>query len=75
MVSVAAEHGQSSPRYDLGTFYKWGTGVKQDYQEAIKWYRLAAEDGVSSAQFNLAEIYADGHGPGGGAEDLSEALV
>jgi TPR repeat protein len=72
---MAAERGLSSAQNDLGTFYKWGAGVKQDYQEAIKWYRLAAEDGLPSAQFNLAELYADGHGLGGGPEDLFEARV
>ena len=37
-------------------------GVRQDYAEAAKWYRLAAELGLSSAQVNLGSIYAGGRG-------------
>ncbi len=33
--------------------YETGRGVAQDYAEALKWYRLAAEQGVAIAQFNL----------------------
>ena len=42
--------------------YEEGFGVKQDYAEAAKWYRQAAEQGQGNAQFNLAEMYLDGLG-------------
>ena len=32
----------------LGDMYKNGRGVKQDEQEAAKWYRLAEENGITS---------------------------
>ena len=42
--------------------YSNGDGVPQDYQEVLKWYRLSAEQGVASAQFNLGVMYANGEG-------------
>ena len=32
-------------------------GVEQDYVEAVKWYRLAAEQGNADAQYNLGVAY------------------
>ena len=37
-------------------------GVEMDYEEAAQWYRMAAEQGDSDAQFNLATMYANGDG-------------
>lgn len=34
--------------------YFTGYEVQQDYAEAVKWYREAAEQGFIEAQFNLA---------------------
>ena len=42
--------------------YKNGQGVPQDYAEAVKWYRLAADQGIASAQFNLGNMYFNGQG-------------
>src|SRR5258708_32324707 len=42
--------------------YDKGQGVQQNYVEALKWYRLAAETGNSHAQDNLGLMYANGHG-------------
>ena len=42
--------------------YEDGLGVPQDYKEAVKWYRLSAEQGYAIAQYNLAVIYYDGRG-------------
>ena len=33
--------------------YGAGRGVPQDDAEAVRWYRLAAEQGEASAQYNL----------------------
>jgi uncharacterized protein len=40
--------------------YDNGNGVVQDYAEAVKWYRLAAEQGNAQAQYNLGLMYANG---------------
>ena len=42
--------------------YDNGLGVPQDYKEAVKWYRLSAEQGHASAQINLGNMYAEGQG-------------
>jgi TPR repeat protein len=34
----------------------------QDYAEAVKWYRKAAEQGDVKAQSNLGVMYASGQG-------------
>jgi TPR repeat protein len=39
-----------------------GLGVPQDYTEATKWYRKAAEQGDAKAQYNLGYMYNDGCG-------------
>ena len=39
-----------------------GQGVAQDYAEAVKWWSLAADQGIPEAQFSLAMCYAKGHG-------------
>jgi TPR repeat protein len=42
--------------------YNRGQGVPQDYSEAVKWYRLAAEQGSANAQYVLGIMYANGRG-------------
>jgi uncharacterized protein len=42
--------------------YDKGHGVPQNYAESMKWYRLAANQGVASAQTNLGVMYSKGHG-------------
>ena len=39
--------------------YEDGQGVTQDYDEAIKWYTLAAEQDEIMAQSNLGHLYAN----------------
>ena len=47
-------------QFILGAPDNDGQGVPQDYQEAVKWYRLATEQGDAQAQFNLGLMYRDG---------------
>ena len=49
-------------RRDLGWCYANGEGVPQDFQEAVKWYRKAAEQGHADAQNNLGNRYYKGDG-------------
>ena len=42
--------------------YDNGQGVPEDDKEAVKWYRLAAEQGYAKAQDNLGIMYATGEG-------------
>jgi TPR repeat protein len=68
---VAAEQGNAASQFNLGLMYDTGESVTQDYQEAVRWYRLAAEQGYANAQFNLAVMYAKGYGV---AQDYQEAI-
>jgi hypothetical protein len=36
--------------------------VAQNYAEAARWYRLAADQGIAAAQSNLGILYANGQG-------------
>ena len=40
---AAAEQGDAEAQFNLGVRYRDGTGVPQDDAEAVRWYRLAAE--------------------------------
>jgi TPR repeat protein len=42
--------------------YLEGKSVPQNYLEAVKWYRKAAEQGYAFAQKTLAFMYLKGHG-------------
>ena len=68
---VATEQGDAVSQFNLGLMYDTGEGVTQDYQEAVRWYRLAAAQGYVNAQFNLAVMYANGYGV---AQDYQEAI-
>jgi TPR repeat protein len=46
----------------LGLIYQLGEGVPKDYVEAVRWYRLAAEQGDPGAQVDLALVYERGQG-------------
>ncbi len=62
--------GDAYVQYSLGFMYKDGQGVTQDYKEAAKRFRLAAEQGIVDAQFNLARLYSKGQGV---TQDYKEA--
>jgi TPR repeat protein len=40
--------------------YERGRGVVRNYAEALKWFRLAADQGFAFAQFNLGLFYEKG---------------
>ena len=51
--------------------YSKGQGVPQDDKEAIKWWRLAVEQGDAEAQCNLGVMYYEGIGV---PQDYEEAV-
>ena len=44
----------------LGVMYENGFGVAQDHEMSLHWYRKAAEQEDSTAQFNLARMCYQG---------------
>ena len=51
-----AKQGDVKAQKALGFMYAAGKGVRQDYAEAIKWYRLAAAQGDAEGQCRLAQL-------------------
>ena len=44
---IEAKKGNAVARYNLGAMYSvYNRGLLQDYKEAMKWYRLAADQGL-----------------------------
>ena len=52
-----AEQGDLATQFVLGKMHSNGRGVPKDYLEAVKWYKLAAEQGLAQAQYELAMLY------------------
>ena len=52
--------------------YRTGQGVSRDDKEAMRWYRLAAEQGDADAQYYLGIGYATGHGVEKNAEKAKD---
>lgn len=48
--------------YLMGVMYEYGYGVEADLQEALRWYRQAAEQGLPQAQNSLGFMYSLGLG-------------
>jgi len=51
--------------------YGAGEGVPEDDAEAVRWYRLAADQGQAGAQNSLGFMYANGQGV---PQDYAEAV-
>ena len=49
LIKPLAEQGLPEAQVNLGLMYDRGQGVPQDYAEALKWYRKAAEQGNAKA--------------------------
>ncbi len=64
--------------HHLGQMYFNGDGLPQDYAEAVRWFRRAAEQGFTEAQYNLGQMYNNGQSvpqdyAAAGLLDLDEA--
>ena len=57
-----AEQGDAAAQHKLGVMYDNGDGVLVNKAEALKWYRKAAEQGDSDAQYWL-KIYSKLNNP------------
>ena len=68
----AKEKGSVNAITYLGWMYGTGTGVMQDYEKAVEFYRQAAEAGEANAMNNLGIIYE--YEKYGQKKNLQEAL-
>ena len=51
-----AKSGDVISQYQLGEHYAEADGVDQDYEEALKWARQAADQGNPKAKYRMASI-------------------
>jgi TPR repeat protein len=61
-LKLAAAEGDADKQYELAKLYAEGEGVEQNWVEAVKWYRKAAEQGHDLAQFKVGLSYQIGKG-------------
>ena len=75
-LTLCAEQGDAAAQFSLGWAYGWfldhrlpnphenrgGGLVPEDDEEAVRWFRLAADQGHANAQFMLGIMYTRGHG-------------
>lgn len=57
-----ARQGNAEAEYFIGAFHFKGYGVPENKTEAVKWFRLAADQGYAPAQFALGWAYENGGG-------------
>ena len=70
---IKAEKGDANSQYLLALLYCEGTGgVKKDYAQANVWFKRAAENGHTGAQYCMGVNYINGNGV---LQDYSEAFV
>jgi len=67
VVRARAENGDAIAQLIIGNGYL----AQQDYTEALKWFRLSAEQGLDVGQSELGLMYHEGHGV---TQDDKEAL-
>lgn len=48
--------------HGLGVCNELGKGVEKNLKEAVKWYKLSADEGSSFGQYNLGWCYYYGQG-------------
>lgn len=68
---ITANEGDVRAQNLVGILYKKGIGVSQNYIEAVKWFRKAADQGNPNGQYNLGNMYDDGIGV---SKDYNEAI-
>jgi hypothetical protein len=57
-----AANGDAFAQYSIGLLYRNGTGVAQDYAEAMRGHRVAADQGFAQAQSDIGVMYQSGLG-------------
>lgn len=60
--SFAADPSDANGQFRAGYLYERGTGVPQDYKEAMRLYLLSAAQGNAVAQFRIGYLYEKGFG-------------
>ena len=65
---IAAEAGYSLAQHDVALLY----ARQENFEEAMKWWKLSGDQGLDSALYNLSGLYFQGKGA---PKDLSLAYA
>ena len=57
-----AEAGDPEAQYNIGWMYLNGYGLAMNDSHALKWWKLASEQGYTDATFSIAMLYSLGEG-------------
>ena len=60
LYGMAVKQGDPNAMCGLGALYAEGQGVDQSYEKANELYKMAADRGHATAQFNVGNAYARG---------------
>ena len=60
-----AEQGDGDAQVNLGVIYANGRSVPQDDAEALRWYRLAVDQGGTGKAYQAGDIKDSANPPGG----------
>ena len=52
----SAAGGNVTATYNIGYMYERGEGVRQDFQEAVKWFQLAADKGYKDGAAEIGNV-------------------
>ncbi|MBO8439336.1 MAG: SEL1-like repeat protein [bacterium] len=63
--------GDVTAQLNVGNCYYNGWGISQDYYQAVRWWRMAAEQGSVDAQLNVGNCYYNGMGV---SQDYGQAV-
>ncbi len=61
---IKAEQGDIEAQIKIGFKYENGEDIEQNIEEALKWYKKAADQGSSNAKVNIGNLYRNGNGVG-----------
>jgi TPR repeat protein len=67
-----ADRGEAWAQHGLATRYRDGLGISQDTDQALDWFRKAAEQGDADSQLAVGKMYL--YGCTGLAQDYTEAV-
>lgn len=56
----AAEQGHATAQNNIGRYYDIGIGVSENKREALRWYRLSAQNNDALGLLNLGDSFRDG---------------
>jgi len=59
---LKAKNGNPQSQHELAFEYWSGENLKQDFSEAMKWWKLSSSNGFAKAYYNLGCMYMNGDG-------------